>query len=177
MARDGGRPRRIGRELNLPAARGWGIILLVLSVARLFLFDYTTRSVVVFSIGGLNMSQWMLMAWGAVLAHVIAWLRPGGPGRLRFFEQHFAPILGQSSPLFDRTQSSAVLDYAAAATRPAPCVDLAGSLVAILGTILFVGASATVYRGSTLTLLGILWLVPMIRWPAKTPRCFISSTQ
>lgn len=153
----------LARELNLPAARGWALVLLLLALGRMVISDGRTRSVILLDTPFIRISQWMFMAWGAaVLAHVIAWLRPGEPGRFPLLEARLArivPAIPQWTPIPQARASAGVIDYA----QPAPAAtpdrpDPFGIFISIIGTLVFVGATATTYERSMLTLLGLLWL-------------------
>jgi uncharacterized membrane protein len=145
-------------QLNLPAARGWATLLLLLSIARLFLFDETHLRGIAYSIGSTSISQWMLLAWAtAILAHLIAWLRPISPGKIPAIEQRFAQMI----PTTSSGASTRILNYAVP-TAPQASLDPLGIFISIIGSILFMAASVTQFSGSTLTLLGLLWLVPLI---------------
>jgi uncharacterized membrane protein len=158
-------------QLNLPAARGWAIVLLLLSVWRLVSFDSGLRSEVVWSIGSFTVSRWMLMAWAsAILAHGIAWLSPGGTGLLPGLQSRIAELLptpkrfaGAGGAL--EGGGAGVLDYATAATDESHLLrrlDPVGVFVSACGTLCYVAAVASAYQGSALTLLLIVWTAAIV---------------
>jgi uncharacterized membrane protein len=150
-------------ELNLPSARAWAVVLLMLSIARLFIFDESHLRGIIFSLGTFHVSQWTLLAWGtAVLAQMIAWLKPGSPGRFPSLERRFGEIIPTTFGNF-QSKTFAVLDYAMPiANIDLQIVDPLGIFISIIGTLLFLGASAMRFDGSTLTLLALIWALPLI---------------
>ncbi len=158
----------IASQLNLPAARGWAFLLLLLSMLRIFVFDGSLRSRIVLDLHFFYVSQWMLLATAAaVLAHVIAWLRPGAVGKIPWLEAHFEQVLPHRGRLPHLRESRAselrVLNYE---TPAVPAIridtDTDGTLIALIGTMFFFIAAATVYEHGILTLLWIGWLAPLV---------------
>jgi uncharacterized membrane protein len=108
------------------------------------------------------------MAWGtAVLFHLIAWMRPRR-GRWPAVEGWVDRTAGRKAILDAgyALPASHVLNYAtpqaANKTDPLEDVDSTGAFVAVIGTLLFAGASAWSWSGPPLTLLGIAWLAPIL---------------
>jgi uncharacterized membrane protein len=135
---------------------------------RIFVFDGSLRGRIVLDLQFFSVSQWMLLATGAAaLAHVIAWLRPGAGGKIPWLEAHFEEVLPRRGRFLHLQKSPAseprILDYEAPAV-PATRIDTDtdGTLIAIIGTIFFFIAAATVYDRGVLTLLWIAWLAPLV---------------
>jgi uncharacterized membrane protein len=144
-------------QLNIPAARGWAMLVLLLVIGRLFGFDDSSRRAIVFSIGSLVISRWAMMAIGAaVLTEVIAWMRPGGPVLFPMAEQRLAQLL-PARPRLSVPAAARVLNYATPAQRGPISVDSFGVVLSIIGTALYLLASATVFDGAGITLAWGLW--------------------
>lgn len=148
-------------DLNIPAARAWGIMLLILAIGRLVFADDALRGTNVISFGNFEASKWMMTAWGmAILSHVIAWMRPGAPGRIPSLERRFASIIPVGIAV---DPGSKILEYAAPVATPASRgADPAGIFASIIGSGLFLGSVVSHYHGSTMTTLMLLWLLPII---------------
>jgi uncharacterized membrane protein len=118
------------------AVRVWCLVLLGLTLARLFTFDLMDGSLRTPSwyLGRHGISPWLLMAWGtAVFAHVVGWL--------------FQPAVETGTD----TQAAR-----------APARRRRGAVVPVVGTIVFLVATGIYWEGSAWTLLGIAWATALV---------------
>jgi uncharacterized membrane protein len=150
-------------QLNLPAARAWAVVLLLLCIARLFLFDQHLQRDVLLAVQRFSVSQWMLLACAiALMAHAIAWMRSGAPGRIPALEQRFARIIPPPTQWAARAPQG-MLDYAQPApSSPAPRLDIAGIIISAIGTLVYAVAVMDQYHTTTKTLLLLAWPIPML---------------
>jgi uncharacterized membrane protein len=143
-------------QLNLPAVRGWAMLVLLLALGRLFALDDSSRRAIVFSVGSLVISRWTMMAIGAaVLTEVIAWMRPGGPVLFPMAEQRLAQLLPAGQRLV--MPAARVLNYAAPAQGAAMTIDSLGVVFSVIGTVIYLITTATVLDGPATTLAWVVW--------------------
>lgn len=151
-------------QLNISAARGWAMILLILSIGRFFLADSSLRSDIVISGEGWRISQWTGMGWAtAILAHALAWIRPGAPGRFPLIEQRFARAVRATHAIPSRQPAAVSLDYAAPVGRTLDTrFDPLGALLGFIGTGVFYLVTVIDFRDPLNLTLWLLWLVPIL---------------
>jgi uncharacterized membrane protein len=150
-------------QLNLPAARGWATLLLLLSVLRLAAFDASspTMRTIVATIANQPITHWLALAWStAVLFHLVAWMAPRR-GTWPVVDEWLEGAWQNKR----RLAGKIALDYQTrprAAPNELPQSDALGIFLAGAGTILFLLASASQWAGSVLTLLALVWLAPIV---------------
>jgi uncharacterized membrane protein len=154
---------------NLPSVRVWVGVLLVLSIIRLIAYDQRDLRDVVLTWDGTPLRLWFFAAWGiGVLAHLMAWLRPGDSRRFPILQDRLNALLPQLSPAPPRSDGP-VLEYVSAA--PAPVrgwrTDGVGIFFTILGTALVALTTASTVLDGRFTVLLLAWTLAVLavaRW-------------
>jgi uncharacterized membrane protein len=155
----------LGWQLNFKSARAWAVILLLLAIVRVGIFDSDNVVLrgVELTINDQPITRWLLLAWGtAIMCHLIAWLRPT-PGKWPGVETWSIELYERKVSLSTGITSIPVLQYQApTAQRVLPVRDVAGALLAALGTAVFYFASELLWFGPMMTLLIIAWTAPIL---------------
>jgi uncharacterized membrane protein len=160
----------LGWLLDVRAARPWAIALWLLAAVRLVVFDRGGRlGAVVVQVGQFEITQWLMFVWGmAMMAHAIAYLRPGGARAfgglsswLGLDEGRAAEVLPEGAPAAAGSPSG-VLPYARPVRAVDPFHDGIGAALAAVGTLLFLGANAGNGLGAEWTVLALAWAAAVV---------------
>jgi uncharacterized membrane protein len=124
-------------------------------------FDANSMRAVVFTINGQGVTHWLSLAWTtAILCHLVAWMTPR-PNRWPVVDQWFNDASASKRTVSGRL----ILSYQSSPKQEDPGstrLDALGIFLSFCGSILFLATSASRWSGTMLTLLAIVWLVPIL---------------